>query len=100
MTAIRALCAKAQRTHGTTANLCINTTFRIVYCISKEIDFFLHKISYNCCINIFGNTNVRAVCTMSCSECIVYEYITDRSKVFGEFFSTLCLFFAETSVLK
>lgn len=27
MTVIRALCAKAQRTHGTTANLCINTTF-------------------------------------------------------------------------
>ena len=30
-----------------------NGLFRIVYCVSKEIDLLLHQISNNCCINIF-----------------------------------------------
>ncbi len=74
--------------------------FRIVYCISKEIDFFLHQISNNCCINIFCNTYVRAVCSVSCTKCIVYKYITKRSKFFAECISVLCLFCSVTCILK
>ena len=37
---------------------------------------------------------------MSCSECIVYEYIAKRSKVFAECFTVLCLFCSVTCVFK
>ena len=73
---------------------------RIVYSVSEEIDFFLHQISNNSCIYIFGNTNIRAVCSMSGTKCIVYKYIAKRSKFLAEFITVLSLFCTITSVLK
>ena len=75
-------------------------SFRIVYSVSEEIDLFLHQISNYCCIYIFGNTNVRAVSSVSCTKCVVYKYVTKRSKFFAEFITILCLFCTITSILK
>ena len=83
-----------------TAKNCNEWSLRIIYSVSEEIDLFLHQISYNCCLNIFGNTYVGAVSSVSGSECIVYEYITKRSKVFAELIFILCLFCTVTCILK
>ena len=37
---------------------------------------------------------------MSCSECVIYENISEGSKLLGESFAVLCLFLAITSILK
>ena len=75
-------------------------SLRIFYCISKECDFFFHQISNYSCIYIFGNTNVGAVCSVSCTKCIIYEYITKGSKFFAELFTVLCFFCTVTCILK
>ena len=41
-----------------------------------------------------------AVCSVSCTKCIIYKYITDRSKILRECFTVLCLLRSETCVLK
>ena len=63
-----------------TAKDCYEWSVRIVYSVSEEIDFFLHQISNNSCIYIFGNTNIRAVCSVSGTKCIVYKYVAKRSR--------------------
>ena len=83
-----------------TAKDCYEWSLRIVYSVSEEIDLFLHQISYNCCLHIFGNTYVGAVSSVSSSECIIYEYIAERSKFFAELVFVLCLFCTVTCVLK
>ena len=75
-------------------------SFRVVYCIAKEIDLFLHQISNNSSIYIFCNTYVRAVSSVSGSECIVYENITQGSQFFGEFVSVFGFFCTITGVLQ
>ena len=37
---------------------------------------------------------------MSCSECIIYKYITKRGKIFAECLTILCLFCSITCILK
>ena len=83
-----------------TAKDCYEWSIRIVYSVSEEIDFFLHQISNNSCIYIFGNTNVRAMCSVSGTKCIVYKYVAKRSKFLAEFITVLSLFCTITSVLK
>ena len=75
-------------------------SLRIFYCISKECDFFFHQISNNCGIYIFGNTNVGAVCSVSSTKCIIYEYIAKGSKFFTELISVLCFFCTITCIFK
>ena len=38
--------------------------------------------------------------SVSCSERIIHEYITDRSKIFGECFTVFGFFFTVTGVLQ
>ena len=87
------------RNFGTTED-CNKWSLRIIYCISKEINFFLHKVSNNCCIYVFCNSYVRAVCTVCCSECIVNKYVAKRSEIFTECIFILCLFCSVTCVFK
>ena len=75
-------------------------SFRIFYCISKECNFFFHQVSNYSCFNIFGNTNVGAVCSVSCTKCIIYKYITKGSKFFAELISVLCFFCTVTCIFK
>ena len=79
---------------------CNEWSLRIVYSVSKECDLFLHQISYNCCLHIFGNTYIGAVSSVSCSKCIVYKYVAKGSKLFAELILVLCLFCTITCVLK
>ena len=72
----------------------------IFYCIAQEINLFLHQISNNCGIYIFGNTYVRAVCSVSSTKCIVYEHITQRCQIFTECFAIFGFFSTVTSVFK
>ena len=70
------------------------------YCVSEEIDLFLHQISDNSCIYIFCHTYIGAVRSVSCTKRIVYEYIAERSKLLAEFIFILCLFCAVTCIFK
>ena len=89
-----------RRNLSTTKN-CYEWSFRIVYSISKEINFFLHQITDNTVtVNELSNTNVRTMCSMSRTKCIIYKYIAKRSKFFREGFTILCLFCSVTCVFK
>ena len=75
-------------------------TGRMIHCVAKEIDLFLHQISYHAGIYIFGNTHIGAVCTVCGSECVVYIYVAQRSQLLAEFIFVLCLFCTVTCILK
>ena len=66
----------------------------------KSISFFLHQITNYCCINKLCYANIGAVCSVSSTECVVYEYIAERSKLFAEFFSVFCLLCTITCIFK
>ena len=55
--------------------------FRIVYCISKEIDLFLHQIAYYSSIHIPGYADIGTVCPVSGPESIVDKHICQRGKI-------------------
>ena len=75
-------------------------SLRIFNSISEECNFFLHQISNYCCIHIFGNTNVGAVCSVGCTKCVVYEYIAKGSQIFAELITVFGFFCTVTCVFK
>ena len=40
------------------------------------------------------------MCSVSCTKCIIYKYIADRSEIFRKRFTILCFFRTETCILK
>ena len=83
-------------------------TYRILYCLAKEVNFLLHKVSNNILSTLscdeLCNTCYRSMCSMSRTESVTYIYISKVSKLFCECISGflwLCLLFAsETCILK
>ena len=54
---------------------------RILNSIAEEVDFLLHQVSDYAGVNVLCDTNVGAVCAVSCSECVIYENISEGSKL-------------------
>ena len=57
-------------------------TYRILYGLAEELDLLLHQVADHVrAIDVLGNTNIGAVCSVGSTERIIYEYICERSKI-------------------
>ena len=57
-------------------------TYRILNRLAEELDLLLHQVADHMrAIDVLGNTNIGAVCSMCSTKCIIYEYICERSQI-------------------
>ena len=82
---------------------CYEWTNRLVNSSADELDFFLHQES-SCAFKVRSDSDVGSMCTVSRTECIVYEQVAQASPVFAQFSIVFAFFFAvnifETSVFE